>query len=347
MKVSKSSSKLLIHPETDFSRTVPMHSIEILQTKIEEGLTQLSFHNSPAELYDPILYMLTLGGKRMRPLLVVMGCDMFNGDVDKAISAAMGIELFHNFTLLHDDIMDKAPLRRAKQTVHEKWNINVAILSGDAMFVKAYQLMMMVNDKILREVVDIFSRTAAEVCEGQQLDMNFEQQEDICIGDYISMISCKTAVLLGASLQIGSLIAGAGYEDAKHMYNFGKNTGIAFQLQDDLLDVYGDKNKFGKQVGGDIIANKKTFLFLKALEVLDASSRNALVNLYKNSSASPNEKVKQVSALFDKAGIKQQAKNEMKHFHNNALQHFSEIHLPAESKKQLLDFCESLMAREI
>ena len=325
-----------------------MHPKEFLQKKIEDGLEQLVFNSSPAELYDPIRYMLTLGGKRMRPLLVMMGSDMFNGDADKAIPAALGIELFHNFTLLHDDIMDKAPLRRAKQTVHEKWNSNVAILSGDAMFVKSHQLMMTADDKIVRTVVDIFSRTAIEVCEGQQLDMNFEQQQNICIADYINMISYKTAVLLGASLQIGALVGGATDENAKHLYNFGKNIGIAFQLQDDLLDVYGDKNKFGKQVGGDIISNKKTFLFLKALEVLDEKSKKILNDFYfAKTKISPEEKVKEVTALFDKAGVKNLAKDEMQHFHNNALQHFSDVKLPMENKKPLLNFCESLMEREI
>src|SRR6185436_17303468 len=297
--------------------------------------------------YEPIRYMLSLGGKRMRPLLVLMGCDMFKGNVEKAVPAALGIELFHNFTLLHDDIMDKAPLRRSKQTVHEKWNVNTAILSGDAMFVKSFQLMMMTDDSIVKEVVDIFSRTAIEVCEGQQLDMNFENHNDICIADYINMISCKTAVLLGTSLQIGALIGGASSAHARHLYNFVKNIGIAFQLQDDLLDVYGDKTKFGKQVGGDILSDKKTFLFLKALEVLDESSNKALEELYTKSKVNAQEKLESVISLFNKAHVKELAKDEMQHFHNNALQHFSEIHLPAENKKPLLDFCENLLVREI
>jgi geranylgeranyl diphosphate synthase, type II len=325
-----------------------MHTIASLQSKIENGLTDLAFNNSPAELYEPIRYMLSLGGKRMRPMLVIMGCDMFNGDIENAIPAALGIELFHNFTLLHDDIMDKAPLRRSKQTVHEKWNVNTAILSGDAMFVKSFQLMMMMEDKIVKDIVDIFSRTAIEVCEGQQLDMNFEQHQNICIADYINMISRKTAVLLGASLQIGALVGGASAMDAGHLYNFGKNIGIAFQLQDDLLDVYGDKTKFGKQMGGDILTDKKTFLFLKAMEVLDEPSQKTLEHLYsKSSNISADEKLKAVISLFDKTHIKQLAKDEMQHFHNNALQHFVEIHYPAENKKPLLDFCEHLMEREI
>jgi geranylgeranyl diphosphate synthase type II len=325
-----------------------MHSATDLQEKIEKALTDLSFNKSPSELYDPMRYMLSLGGKRLRPLLVMMACDMFDGDADKAIPAALGIELFHNFTLLHDDIMDKAPLRRSKQTVHEKWDVNVAILSGDAMFVKAFQLMMMADDNIVKNVIDIFSHTAIKVCEGQQLDMNFETHENICIADYINMISCKTAVLLGASLEIGALIAGAPASDAHHLYNFGKNIGIAFQLQDDLLDVYGDKNKFGKQQGGDIFSNKKTFLYLKAVEVLDEPSCKVLQNFYKTSSLEkPEEKLESVISLFDIAHIKQLTKDEMQHFHNNALQQIADIHLPQENKKPLLDFCESLMGREL
>ena len=324
-----------------------MHSIENLQRKIEEGLSKLNFDSSPAELYAPMRYVLSLGGKRMRPLLVLMGCDLFSGNSEKALSAALGIELFHNFTLLHDDIMDRAPLRRSKQTVHEKWSTSVAILSGDAMLVKAYQLMMMSDDRIVKKIIDIFSCTAIEVCEGQQMDMNFENADNLCIADYIKMITFKTAVLLGASLQMGALIAGAGESDANNIYSFGKNIGIAFQLQDDFLDVYGDKNKFGKQTGGDIISNKKTFLYIKAMELLDKLSQLELKKLYSNSvSLAPDEKVKQVTALFDKADMRHHAHNEMQHFHNNALQHFSEIHLPAESKKPLLDFCEHLLRRE-
>ncbi|HKR06867.1 MAG TPA: polyprenyl synthetase family protein [Bacteroidia bacterium] len=325
-----------------------MHSPADLKSKIENALAKLALNNNPAELYDSIRYMLSFGGKRMRPVLVMMGCDMFSGDVEKAIPAALGIELFHNFTLLHDDIMDNAPLRRSRQTVHEKWNVSTAILSGDAMFVKSYQLMMMAENKIVKDILDIFSRTAIEVCEGQQLDMNFEQHNDICIADYINMISCKTAVLLGASLQIGAIVAGASSPDAGHLYNFGKNIGIAFQLRDDLLDVYADKTKFGKQVGGDILSGKKTFLFLKAAEVLDEQSRKMLEQLYvKSSTVNKDEKLKSVISLFDKAHVKQLAKDEMQHFHNNALQHFAEINLPAENKKPLLDFCENLMVREI
>ena len=203
----------------------------------------------------------------MRPVLLLMACELFDSACEKAIRPAMGIEVFHNFTLLHDDIMDKAPLRRNQPTVHHRWNSDIAILSGDTMFVKSYQLMMQTEDKYMREVLEIFNKTAIEVCEGQQLDMNFETLTNVSIADYLHMITLKTAVLLAGSLQIGAVIGGAKSADARHLYEFGKNIGIAFQLQDDILDVFGDAEKFGKQVGGDILSNKKTFLLLKPLKL--------------------------------------------------------------------------------
>ena len=237
-----------------------MNIIKSLQELIEKELQQIQFPDRPKNLYEPIRYMLAVGGKRARPVLVLMGCEVFNGNRTEAIPAALAIEVFHNFTLLHDDIMDNAPLRRSKPTVHNKWNNSIAILSGDAMFVKACELMMQVNDKQIRTVMDIFLRTSTEVCEGQQMDMSFEKEKNVSITDYLKMIELKTAVLLGCSLQIGAIIGGADEIQSKHLYEFGKNIGIAFQLQDDLLDVFGDAEKFGKQTGGDIISNKKTFL---------------------------------------------------------------------------------------
>jgi geranylgeranyl diphosphate synthase type II len=243
-----------------------MHSLSHFQQLIEKGLSSLELDKKPAELYDPIQYMLNLGGKRMRPALLLMSNEMFGGNPEEVISPALGIEVFHNFTLLHDDIMDKAPLRRTKATVHEKWNANVAILSGDTMFVQSCQLMMKVNDKYLRKVMDLFMKTAIEVCEGQQYDMNYESIEKVSLDEYLEMIALKTAVLLGGSLAIGAICADAKEDDIENIYHFGKKLGIAFQLQDDILDAYGDAEKFGKQVGGDIISNKKTFLLISACE---------------------------------------------------------------------------------
>src|SRR3978361_2125846 len=243
-----------------------MKKLKELQLLIEQALAELEVPQYPAELYEPIKYILSLGGKRMRPALLLMACDLFGGDVKKAISAALAIEVFHNFTLMHDDIMDNAPLRRGKTTVHERWNNNVGILSGDVMLIEGYKLMMQVDQPLLRPILNIFNETAVGVCEGQQLDMEFETRNNVGIDEYITMIRLKTAVVLGGALKIGALIGGASTADATLMHTFGEQLGIAFQWQDDILDVYGDPEKCGKQVGGDIISNKKTYLLLKALE---------------------------------------------------------------------------------
>ena len=236
-----------------------MKSIQELSAVISNELGKIEYPKNPSLLYEPINYILGLGGKRMRPILVLMAHQLFDKNIEKAVSPALAIEVFHNFTLLHDDIMDKAPLRRGKQTVHEKWNDNVAILSGDTMLVQAYQLMAVVDKDIIKEVLAVFSKTAIEVCEGQQWDMDFETQSDVSIEDYLKMIEYKTAVLLGAALQIGGITAGASAQQQTHLYEFGRNMGIAFQLKDDLLDAFGSPETFGKQVGGDIMANKKTY----------------------------------------------------------------------------------------
>ncbi len=253
-----------------------MKKLEYLQALISEEVNKLAFPEYPVALYEPISYILSLGGKRMRPALLLMACDLFGGDIEAAISPALAIEVFHNFTLMHDDIMDNAPLRRGSVTVHERWNNNVGILSGDVMLVQGYKLMMQVEDRLLRPILDIFNTTAVGVCEGQQLDMEFEERNDVGIDEYINMIRLKTAVVLGGALKIGALIGGADSKDADLLSSFGEHLGIAFQLQDDILDVYGDPEKFGKQVGGDIISNKKTFLLIKALESADAQQKKEL-----------------------------------------------------------------------
>ncbi|MFD2146371.1 polyprenyl synthetase family protein [Mucilaginibacter antarcticus] len=253
-----------------------MRELQDLQLLIDKAVTELKYPDYPAELYDPIFYILSMGGKRMRPALLLMACDLFGGNVEKAMPPALAIEVFHNFTLMHDDIMDKAPLRRGRTTVHEKWNQNAAILSGDVMLIEGYKLMMQVEDRFLRVILDIFNNTAVGVCEGQQLDMDFEVRDDVKIDEYIYMIRLKTAVVLGGALKIGSILGGADMKDADLVAEFGENLGLAFQLQDDMLDVYGSPEKFGKQVGGDIIANKKTYLLIKALELADATQKTEL-----------------------------------------------------------------------
>ncbi len=324
-----------------------MYSVKEYQALIETALSQQSFNSKPAELYEPIKYTLSLGGKRMRPVLVLMGCNLFNDNIQPALNAAVGIEVFHNFTLLHDDIMDNAPLRRNQPTVHAKWNSNIAILSGDTMFVKAYQLMMQVPDDKLRAILDLYNITAIEVCEGQQLDMNFETRSHVAISDYLKMIELKTAVLLGCSLKCGAIIGGAREEDAQHLYEFGKNIGIAFQLQDDILDVYGSAEKFGKQVGGDIISNKKTFLLLRALQLVQGYHKEELNLWLQAKEFSATEKVKAVTDIYNFFDIKTQAKQEMIKFYTLAMENLEQVLVSEERKKDLQLFADNLMEREI
>ena len=322
-----------------------MHSLSYFQELIEKGLSDLELDKKPVELYDPIQYMLNLGGKRMRPALVLMSNEMFGGNPDEVISPALGIEVFHNFTLLHDDIMDKAPLRRTKATVHEKWNANVAILSGDTMFVQSCQLMMMVNDKYLRKVMDLFMKTAIEVCEGQQYDMNYESIEKVSHDEYLEMIALKTAVLLGGALAIGAICADANENDVENIYLFGKNLGIAFQLQDDILDAYGDAEKFGKQVGGDIISNKKTFLLISACEQAKGNQLEQLTFLLNQKDFNAEEKVKTIISVYDELKIKEQAEQKMDQYFQEAMKHLKAIHVADERKELLVSFAEKLMVR--
>ena len=323
-----------------------MHSIDQLQTIINKAIADTKYTEQPPELYEPISYLMQLGGKRMRPVLVLVATELFGGDIKKAIDAAIGIELFHNFTLMHDDIMDKAPLRRGKPTVHEKWNESAAILSGDVMFVEAYKLMIKVDDSILRKVLDIFSDTASGVCQGQQEDMNFEHRDDVSINEYIEMIRKKTAVLLAGSMQIGALIGGAGKEQSELLYSFGKNLGIAFQLQDDILDVYGDPEKFGKQVGGDIISNKKTFMLIKAMELAKGEIKEEL-NYWINLEQFDTEaKVDTITLIYNKLKVKELAEAEMIHYAGEAIAALDKIRASDSNKELLRAFAEQLLIRE-
>lgn len=323
-----------------------MNKLQDLQLLIEDAVNNLSFPAKPSELYEPITYIMAIGGKRMRPALLLMACDMFGGDVKKALPPALAIEVFHNFTLVHDDIMDNAPLRRGKATVHEKWNPNTGILSGDVMLVEAYKLMMQVDDSILRRVLEIFSTTAVGVCEGQQFDMNFEQQSEVQIDDYINMIRLKTAVLLGGALNIGALIGGASNEDANLLYTFGEQLGIAFQLQDDILDVYGDPEKFGKQVGGDIISNKKTFLLIKALELAGANEKQVLNQWINATDFDAAEKVSAVTSIYNTLNIRQQAEEAMQHYAAIGFEALDKLSVSEEKKQYLRSFADGLMVRE-
>lgn len=282
----------------------------------------------------------------MRPVLVLHSTELFGGDIFKALDAAIGIELFHNFTLMHDDIMDKAPLRRGKATVHVKWNESAAILSGDVMFVEAYKLMIKVDDRILREVLDVFSDTASGVCQGQQADMNFERRDNVSIEEYLHMIRQKTAVLVAGSMQIGALIGGAEKKEARLLYEFGVNLGLAFQLQDDILDVYGNPAIFGKQVGGDILSNKKTFMLIKAKELAQEEVAADLDQWMNNSSPLPAEKINAITTIYNQLEVRKLAEREMEYFVNKALDALEQVSVDSSKKQLLRSFAEDLLIRE-
>ena len=315
--------------------------IELINKRLEE----LSYGEDPQELYEPIKYIMSLGGKRIRPLLVLLAYRLFKGDVESILDRAISVEVFHNFTLMHDDIMDEAPLRRGQATVHEKWNDSVAILSGDVMLVKAYDLLLEAPGN-LKQIIKDFNACAAGVCEGQQFDMNFEQLPTVAEATYINMIRLKTAVLLGYSLKLGAMLAEAPEEEAQKLYDFGVQVGIGFQLKDDLLDVYADQAKFGKQVGGDIIANKKTFLLLKALELANSNQKADLDRWINAEEFDSSEKVQDVMRLYDEMGIKELTLAKMEEYFANGFKELEAIEVSEEKKTTLADFTNYLINRE-
>ena len=319
-----------------------MQTLSQLSVIIEGELGKIAYPNTPQKLYQPIDYVMGLGGKRMRPILLLMAHQLFDENIEKAISPALGIEIFHNFTLLHDDIMDNAPIRRGKQTVHEKWDNNVAILSGDTMLVQAYQLLSDVDKSIVKEMIAVFSKAATQVCEGQQWDMDFEIQKDVTLQEYLKMIEYKTAVLLAASLQIGGITANASKENQNNLYHFGLNMGIAFQLKDDLLDAFGNPDEFGKQIGGDIIANKKTFLYLKALQLANDKQKESLINYFKTQKQT-KQKVMGVKTIFTDLDIPKHTVDMMKAYYTKAMRHLDAI--DSDKKEPLLIFSKKLIDR--
>jgi geranylgeranyl diphosphate synthase type II len=321
-----------------------MHSPLELLKRIEQAITSTQYPTHPASLYEPISYIMSLGGKRIRPTMLLMTVDLFDGDLSAGMPAALAIETFHNFTLLHDDIMDNAPLRRGRETVHEKWGTNTAILSGDVMMVEANKHLTNVDVSVLKPALDTFNTTAQGVCEGQQLDMEFETRDNVSIEEYIDMIRLKTAVLLGGAMKLGAIVSNVSGEQAELIYQFGENLGIAFQLQDDILDVYGDPMKFGKQVGGDIISDKKTFLRLK-LQELAAQEDLALLNVQAMNANTVN-KIQVIRELYDRYEIRNMASDKMKHYLNLAFRALDEIIAPAERKKELVHIANQLMNRE-
>ncbi|RLC25879.1 MAG: polyprenyl synthetase family protein [Deltaproteobacteria bacterium] len=323
-----------------------MFTLENLQQIIKDNIEELNFNQSPKELYDPINYILDLGGKRLRPALCLLACDMFDGEIQQALNPALGIEIFHNFTLLHDDIMDEAPIRRGKQTVHLKWNPNVAILSGDTMMALAYEYVMKAPKEVLQEVFSVFNQTAIEVCEGQQYDMNFETDKKVSISDYLNMIRLKTAVLLAGSLKIGALIGKANKKDAENLYLFGENLGIAFQLKDDLLDAYSDEEKFGKKTGGDIVTNKKTFLYLKAFELADGKTKESLADYFNGDFADPVQKIIGVKEIFQKIEVDIATNKEIDNYYQRALSYLDKVNTTQDKKSELLKFADQLKQRD-
>lgn len=298
------------------------------------------------ELYDPAKYILSLGGKRIRPLLVLIAADLFDGDVQSALPSAVAIEVFHNFTLVHDDIMDNAPVRRGFPTVHEKWGLPAAILSGDAMLVVAYEILIKSAPEKVPALLKVFNQKALEVCEGQQLDMIFEKSSNTSVASYLEMIRLKTAALLGGAMKMGGIVAGGREEDLNHIESFAENLGIAFQLQDDVLDIYGNAEKTGKRSGGDIISNKKTFLLLKALELSNSYMKEELRNWISASSFREDEKVKAVSDIFTFLNVRQLAEKEMDRHYNLAIESLEKIPCDKAKKEQLISLASSLMNRE-
>ncbi len=324
-----------------------MQTLSQILINFNDFVKKQSFHKEPTALYEPIAYILTLGGKRIRPILSIAAYQLFKDNIKKAYPVAFAVEMFHNFSLMHDDIMDEAPLRRGQPTVHTKYNVNTGILSGDAMLILAYDSLSNVSadNKTVTKLVKIFNKVAIEVCEGQQFDINFEKFNTIQINDYLKMIELKTAVLLAAALEMGAVLAKASDEDAKHLYEFGRNIGIAFQLQDDILDTYGDPATFGKKVGGDIAQNKKTFLYLKALELSNEENAKKLYELYNSNNIEEVEKINQVKQLFNQVNVRQLAENLQDDYYKKGMEHLAALSVSEERKQPLFDLVSELMIR--
>jgi len=314
--------------------------------ELARGLEESVGVRQPDRLYEPVCYILSIGGKRIRPALTLMVCDFLSGDYKKALPAALAVEMFHNFSLMHDDIMDEAPLRRGKQSVHEKWDLNTAILSGDAMLILAYRLFEGYDPEKFRDLAKLFSETALQVCEGQQLDIDFESRDDVEVVEYLKMIEQKTAVLLGAAMEMGAIVAQASEAQKRVVYEFGKNLGIAFQLQDDYLDVFGDPETFGKQVGGDIIANKKTYLYLMALKKGSPDHQKELAHLFSISPSDSRDKIKRVEEIFVESGSAEATSLAIENYSNKAFAIIDKMNVSDQKKALFIKFGQDLMERK-
>ena len=324
-----------------------MYTVDELRAIIKEELDKKEYIQEPYSLFEPILYILEDGGKRLRPLLTLMAYNLYREDIEKVLKSAIGIEIFHNYTLLHDDVMDDAELRRGRPTVHKKWNSNVAILSGDAAAITAYQCIEHCEDKYLRRAIDFFNQVAMDVCRGQQYDMLFETRNDVSEEEYIKMIYLKTSVLLAGSLRHGALLADAPEHEYNALYEFGGYLGLAFQLQDDLLDVYGDPQVFGKKIGGDILCNKKTYMLIKALNRADEKQREELDRWLNADDCQPAEKIEAVTGLYNQLNIRNVCENKMREYYTSAMESLAAVAVAEERKKELKNLVKLLMYREM
>lgn len=324
-----------------------MQHIEVYQKSFISYLEGFAVAKEPKNLYEPINYILKLGGKRLRPVLTLMTTEIFGEKAEKALNAALSVEVFHNFSLIHDDIMDDAPLRRGKVTVHEKWDLNTGILSGDAMLILAYQLFENYESETFRALAKLFSKTALEVCEGQQYDIDFETRNDVTISEYLKMIEYKTAVLVGAAMKMGAIVAKASKQDQNAIYDFGRYLGIAFQLQDDYLDAFGNPETFGKQVGGDILENKKTYLYLKTLELGSENEKTNFVEKMSSNSMADGDKVESVKTLFNTSGASEATQNAVKDYTDKAFTVLERLNISKDKKQLLRLFGEQLMNRRV
>lgn len=325
-----------------------MEFLHSFQKHFEHYLAEYSFLAEPRGLYEPIDYIMRLGGKRLRPVALLMAAGGFGRDPQEALPAALAFEVFHNFSLVHDDIMDEAPLRRGKPAVHTKYDLNTGILSGDMMLIQSYDLLVKASPvHLLAPILQRFNQTAREVCEGQQMDVDFEKSQSVTIDHYLRMIELKTSVLFAACLEVGALLGGASQEDARKLYEYGRHLGIAFQIQDDILDTYGDPQKFGKKVGGDIVQNKKTFLVLTCLEQASQADRQALGKLMSEKTAHESEKIAAVRSIFDRVGVQQLAETAKKSFKNQGLDYLEQTtELDPETKTAFLALADYLLGRE-
>ncbi len=322
-----------------------MLKVEKIQSLINDYIDNQDFTGNPSELYAPIEYILRQGGKRMRPTLCLLACDMFGGNVDDCMVPAVATEIFHNFTLVHDDIMDQAPLRRGMETVYHKWNSDIALLSGDTMLIKAFQYVLAMKKDYSYDVFAELCKVALEVCEGQQFDLNFETQDDVSLDSYLEMIRLKTAVLLASVLKIGAIVANADEKSQKTIYDFGINIGMAFQLQDDIFDCYGDVSVFGKMIGGDIADNKKTYLYLKALELASDEDKNTLLKLFKMPKGRDEKKMETVLDIYAKYDVRNIVTNLMTEYYENSLKNLEDIDIPEDRKQILKDYAAYLYTR--